>query len=451
MMLLEYRIRCYGIAVNRTGFGVVKLLGENMEYIQCPRCENNVRKGGAVLNAFGILTIFILTLLFSTANAATIYKHIAKDGRVTYSSTPPALESTKAIQLNASKGRINDYGNKSNYLDVKGISTNFLRYDGIGNTYFSVNAFYLNKTNQEMSVTFHVKSMDGLGHAINEYYLEDSVKAGQYSTASYPDTVMSNSLYRSIKTWKVLSTRVTFNSKEDELAALDFIQKSLLTDFSNIVESGKINSKFSSELNKDIYKQQQKEWAQQRQKYQAAKSKEDSLAFDAAKRRSSSYQPPKKLFMAIAKSDLKGVQHELSKVINLDIFYGKKTPLILAAFHGNVQIITALLNAGANPDKEDYLGKTALFYAAESGQPEAVKIMLQRVRNKNHRDMSGNTALMYVALNGTLAVAKALVEGGVIITLKDKNGRKAEEIAARNNSEVSVYLYYQEHGEPSTF
>jgi hypothetical protein len=59
-----------------------------------------------------------------------------------------------------------------------------------------------------------------------------------------------------------------------------------------------------------------------------------------------------------------------------DAGIGGMTPLLLAAGHGTVTIIDALLRAGAHPHAKDYQGRNALHHAAEGNQPAAVVVRL---------------------------------------------------------------------------
>jgi len=59
--------------------------------------------------------------------------------------------------------------------------------------------------------------------------------------------------------------------------------------------------------------------------------------------------------------------------------YFKKTPLILAAENGSVEILNLLLQKGAaaDIDARDRNGKTALFYAKKNGFAKIEKILLE--------------------------------------------------------------------------
>ena len=58
-----------------------------------------------------------------------------------------------------------------------------------------------------------------------------------------------------------------------------------------------------------------------------------------------------------------------------------------------------------------------------------------------HQQIKGNTALHFAAWKGYLAIATRLLEGGADLTLRDKNGRTALDVArSYGKSEVVALL-----------
>ena len=53
------------------------------------------------------------------------------------------------------------------------------------------------------------------------------------------------------------------------------------------------------------------------------------------------------------------------------------TPLIVAAMWGHIEVVTLLLNAGANIEAVNHSGHTALITAASQGEVEVVKLLLE--------------------------------------------------------------------------
>lgn len=56
----------------------------------------------------------------------------------------------------------------------------------------------------------------------------------------------------------------------------------------------------------------------------------------------------------------------------------RTTPLMLAAAHGHLETVRALLDLGADVNAEDMTGWTALHAAARNGYPDIVRLLLER-------------------------------------------------------------------------
>ncbi|NBX71688.1 hypothetical protein EBQ91_02095, partial [bacterium] len=107
------------------------------------------------------------------------------------------------------------------------------------------------------------------------------------------------------------------------------------------------------------------------------------------------------------------------------------TPLLRAVMKRDLNIVQALLDAGATVDLSDKAGKTALMFAAEDGHLDIVKALVKSGAAIDLTDHDSNTALMYAAKKGHLDVAKVLLERGAAVDLKDYIGRTALMFAAQ--------------------
>jgi len=110
--------------------------------------------------------------------------------------------------------------------------------------------------------------------------------------------------------------------------------------------------------------------------------------------------------------------------------HGKKEALpLLAAAHlpGPValDIMDALLKAGANPDVRDQLGRSALIISAQAQQPALVERLLHSGADSGLQDNSGHTALMYAALNANEPIAAMLAAEKTAIDKRDNEGNTA--------------------------
>lgn len=157
---------------------------------------------------------------------------------------------------------------------------------------------------------------------------------------------------------------------------------------------------------------------------------------------------------------------------------GGATPLLLASYMGNPQIVSALIDANCNiRAKDDIDGAMAIHIAAGNGYDEVINILLNKDKtlinetdnngedtalhwaimkdfpstielllnsgaNPNQKNSSGQTPLHYAALYGNMNAAKILVEKyNVDKDLKDKDGLTAADFASENEyEEIASYL-----------
>lgn len=115
-------------------------------------------------------------------------------------------------------------------------------------------------------------------------------------------------------------------------------------------------------------------------------------------------------------------------------------PLFYAAFAGNAEIATLLLDSGASVDarvakkrsrrfnREISLldrdaGQTPLHAALRSGSAKLVRLLLERGAEVNARDEHGATPLHQAAAHGTVEMARLLLAAGADATAVDDLGR----------------------------
>lgn len=96
------------------------------------------------------------------------------------------------------------------------------------------------------------------------------------------------------------------------------------------------------------------------------------------------------------------------------------SPLHIAAFHGYVGIINALLSAGSKIDNKNEDGETALHIAAEEGQ---VKVVRELVKKYNFlisdQNEESNTPLHLACLHGQNDVVKVLLSAGADVQARN--------------------------------
>ncbi len=118
-----------------------------------------------------------------------------------------------------------------------------------------------------------------------------------------------------------------------------------------------------------------------------------------------------------------------------------RTALMFAAFNGHSEIVLMLLDKGAVLDRRDQMGRTALLYAATGPFPETVSILLDRGSEPNVVDSDEHfSPLMHAAAEGNLDVVKVLLKAGADLTLMDVDGDDASSFARQSGHMEVVQL-----------
>jgi ankyrin repeat protein len=106
------------------------------------------------------------------------------------------------------------------------------------------------------------------------------------------------------------------------------------------------------------------------------------------------------------------------------------TPLMAAAFQGNVVVLKSLIARHVALGAIDHLHKPAMVYAAGEGRTEAVAVLLDAGVAVNARYDAQLTALMWAAGNGHADTVRLLLQRGADPTLADDRGKDAAHMAA---------------------
>ncbi|KAG2485469.1 hypothetical protein HYH03_015845 [Edaphochlamys debaryana] len=110
------------------------------------------------------------------------------------------------------------------------------------------------------------------------------------------------------------------------------------------------------------------------------------------------------------------------------------TPLMHASRHGHLEVVKALLAAGARVEAASKDGCTPLMYASCDGNLEVVKALLAAGARVEAADEEGRTALMFASSDRTLEVVKALLAAGARVEAADEEGRTALMLASRDRT-----------------
>jgi uncharacterized protein len=100
-------------------------------------------------------------------------------------------------------------------------------------------------------------------------------------------------------------------------------------------------------------------------------------------------------------------------------------PLILAVMSGNLPIVEALIQAGADVKATDpALGDTALHWACSSGDVALARLFLSRGIPVDSRNAMGGTPLMGAAMAGKVELVKLLLARGANVRARDDRTRQ---------------------------
>ncbi len=146
-----------------------------------------------------------------------------------------------------------------------------------------------------------------------------------------------------------------------------------------------------------------------------------------------------------------GTAIEIRKILENGADPDKKSPygwpvLMLAASNNNSEVVSALLQAGADPNAENSEGGTPIVVACIRNQ-DNVKVLIDAGADVNCTDASGMSPLMYAVIYSNDAnVSERLIVGGSDVRLRDGLGRSALMYAAMNTSNPVIINQIVEAG-----
>jgi ankyrin repeat protein len=106
------------------------------------------------------------------------------------------------------------------------------------------------------------------------------------------------------------------------------------------------------------------------------------------------------------------------------------TPLILACYYSQKEIVEILIKEGVDLEKNSPEG-TALLAAVYKGDIEITKMFLLHKVNINASNNEGNTALMFSVMSGNLEMVKLLLSHGADKNILSKHGSTAFTLAKK--------------------
>jgi len=135
-----------------------------------------------------------------------------------------------------------------------------------------------------------------------------------------------------------------------------------------------------------------------------------------------------------------------SDLINRKNSYDDTTALMNACSAGNTDIVTKLINGGADINLKENRGENALMYACREGKSGIVEILLNKDKTEiNEKNFTGFTAYMIAHQNNKPIVEDILKEHGAndslipsLLENSEYDGRKKSKSVKRKKSKSSV-------------
>lgn len=159
------------------------------------------------------------------------------------------------------------------------------------------------------------------------------------------------------------------------------------------------------------------------------------------------------LFEAAARGDLAQVERLIEQGVNVNgLAASGRSPLSVAVQGGKLPIMALLLEAGADPNLADetedgQAANSPLMEAAStffaSNRKEMVTLLIQHGADLNQQDAGGKTALMNAMRDADGGVVDTLIQAGAQLDLEDQDGNTALMMALRSGATAVADLLMQ--------
>ncbi|XP_053367381.1 poly [ADP-ribose] polymerase tankyrase-2-like isoform X2 [Clarias gariepinus] len=151
----------------------------------------------------------------------------------------------------------------------------------------------------------------------------------------------------------------------------------------------------------------------------------------------------RELFEACRSGELERVKKLLTAetVNSRDTAGRKSTPLHFAAGFGRRDVVSYLLQHGANVHARDDGGLISLHNACSFGHAEVVNLLLEHGADPNSRDNWNYTPLHEAAIKGKIDVCIVLLQHGALPSIRNTDGRTALDLAEASAKAVLTGEY----------
>lgn len=157
---------------------------------------------------------------------------------------------------------------------------------------------------------------------------------------------------------------------------------------------------------------------------------------------------PVEFGFAIERGDLRKVTQWLDEGLDPEYQAAQVgTGLMVAAWHGNVEMMALFVARGANPRRANRNGEQPVQLAAWNGHEAAVKWLLERGGVLN-REGNNWGALHYAVFNGHSKLANELIASGADVNARSPNGSTPLMLAAREGREDLIKVLFESGADP---
>lgn len=145
------------------------------------------------------------------------------------------------------------------------------------------------------------------------------------------------------------------------------------------------------------------------------------------------------IYEAVKRNDIGAVKIFLQNSrVNL---YIKPSLLIRAAYNGNIEMVSLLLEKGVRVNEQNHHGETALIVATRKQHARIVEMLLEAGAKLNIQNNKGTTALMKAVLTGNRQVVDLLLEAGADRNIRNNFNRTALIYAsAKDHEKIALNL-----------
>jgi ankyrin repeat protein len=161
------------------------------------------------------------------------------------------------------------------------------------------------------------------------------------------------------------------------------------------------------------------------------------------------------IFSAISNNSLPSIKKLLNTGTDIniraktgytDMICSGSTPLHVASrSRVNIEVLTYLLEQGANMEARNERGHTPLHIAVKYGTIEHVNVLLRAGAKMNVHDSQGKTPLHFASHKGDIASLEALLHAGADPEARDRKGRTAMHSAVGKNNMLKPLKMCNEH------